>query len=481
MSSRTAYDAIVVGSGPNGLAAGIVLARAGYLVKIFEARETIGGGMRSAEWTLPGFIHDVCSAIHPLGAGSPFFKTLPLADHGLEWIFPPASLAHPLDDGTAAVLEHSVEATAHTLGVDAAEYKKLMNLLIPSWNKLAAELLGPLRLPRHPLELARFGWRSIRSARAFAESFFQGVHARALFAGLAGHAILPLEELATAAFGLILGVLGHTVGWPIPKGGSQTIADALASYFQSLGGEIVTATLVRSIDELPAARAVLFDVTPQQLLQIAGRRFSSRYRRKLERYRYGSGVFKMDWALNGPIPWKAGDCARASTVHVGGTLEEIAAAEQEVGKGDHPEKPFVLVAQQSLFDPLRAPSGKHTAWAYCHVPHGSTVDMTERIEAQIERFAPGFKDCILARHAFSTRDFERYNPNYIGGDINGGVQDIWQLFSRPAGLFRPYSTSAEGIYICSSSTPPGGGVHGMCGYHAAKAALRECFYSSSSA
>ena len=476
MTERHTYNAIVVGSGPNGLAAAITLAQAGLSVVVFEAKSTIGGGMRSAELTLPGFVHDVCSAIHPLGIGSPFFRALPLAKYGLEWIHPLAPVAHPFDNGTAALLERSIDATSETLDTqDATAYRKLMEPLVRSWDRIADDLLGPLHLPQHPVEMARFGLLAIRSAQGLAKGLFKGERARGLFAGLAAHSIMPLDRSLTAAFGLILGVLGHAVGWPMPRGGSQRIADALSSYFRSLGGEIVTSVPVESIDDLPPARAVLLDVTPRQLIRIAGHRLPSGYRRRLEDYRYGPGVFKVDLALRSPIPWKASECARAGTVHIGGTLEEIVESEREVWEGNHPEKPYVLVAQQTLFDSTRAPQGKHTAWAYCHVPNGSTFDMTERIESQIERFAPGFRDCIIARSTRSPIELEQYNPNYVGGDINGGVQDILQLFTRPVARIVPYSTPVKGLYICSSSTPPGGGVHGMCGYHAARAALKECF------
>ncbi len=468
------YDAVVVGAGPNGLAAAITLARAGWSVLVFEAGKTVGGGARSAMLTLPEFVHDVCSAIHPLAMASPFFRSLPLADYGLEWIQPSAPLAHPLDDGTVVMLERPVAATAEALGIDAIAYRQLIAPLVACWDELTADLLGPLPLPpRHPLTLARFGLRAIRSAQGLIQSWFRGEHARALFAGMAGHSMLPLDRPLSAAFGLVLGAAGHAMGWPLPRGGAQKIADSLASYLHLLGGEIVTGSPVASIDELPPARAVLFDVTPRQLLHIAGRRLPAGYRRLLKRYRYGPGVFKIDWALDSPIPWTAEGCRRAGTVHLGATFEEIAASEQAVWQGEHPERPFVLLAQPSLFDPTRAPAGKHTAWAYCHVPHGSPVDMTERIEAQVERFAPGFRDCILARHTMSPAELEAYNPNYIGGDINGGVQDLWQHFARPAPRLVPYRTPARGIYICSSSTPPGGGVHGMCGYHAARAVLRD--------
>ena len=466
------HDAIVVGGGPNGLAAAITLARAGRSVSVVEAEATVGGGTRSAELTLPGFVHDICSAVHPLGIGSPFFRGLSLATNGLTWIHPDTPLAHPLDDGTAIVLERSVAATAAGLGRDAAAYRRWMGPLVADTDKILAELLGPLKPPRHLLALARFGPLALLPASALARLLFLGERARALFAGIAAHAIQPLEHPATAAFGLILGMLGHAVGWPMPRGGSQRIADALVASLRSLGGDVVTTHRVEAIDDLPAARAVLFDVTPRQLLAIAGPRFPAGYQRKLAGYRYGAAAFKVDWALDGPIPWTASACARAGTVHLGGTLDEIAAGEAAVARGKHPERPFVLVAQPSLFDPTRAPAGQHTVWAYCHVPNGSRFDMTERIEAQIERFAPGFRDRILARSVLSPAALERCNANYVGGDINGGVQDLRQLFTRPVARLVPYSTPARGIYLCSSSTPPGGGVHGMCGYFAARAALR---------
>jgi phytoene dehydrogenase-like protein len=473
---RGSPEAVVVGAGPNGLAAAIALAQAGRSVAVFEAAETVGGGCRSAELTLPGFVHDVCSAIHPLGVGSPFFRTLPLAEYGVEWLHPDVPLAHPLDDGTAVVLERSVEATAAGLGRDGAAYQRLMAPLVADTNKILADLLGPLPLPpRHPIALTRFGLAAIRSARGLVDSHFEGLRARALFAGVAAHSFLPLEQSPSAAFGLMLGLLGHAVGWPLPRGGSQRIVDALAANLRSLGGEIVTAEPVVSIDQLPPAHAVLLDVAPRQALKLAGPRLPFLYRRQLDRFRYGPGVFKVDLALDGPVPWRADACRRAGTVHVGGTFEEIAAAERAVWRGEHPQRPFVLVAQQSLFDSTRAPEGRHTVWAYCHVPNGSGVDMSQHIEAQIERFAPGFRDRILARSGMSAAEMQVYNANYVGGDINGGLQDLWQLFTRPAFRLIPYRTPVEGLYICSASTPPGGGVHGMCGYHAAKTALRDRF------
>lgn len=473
MPTRSTYDAVVVGSGPNGLAAAITLARAGGSVLVVEAHATPGGGMRSAALTLPGFVHDVCSAIHPLGVASPFMCTVPLTEHGVTWIHPPAAVAHPFDDGTAAVLEHSVPLTGETLGPDAAAYTRLMVPLVQHWEALMEESLSPIHLPRHPLYMARFGLLAVRSARALAEAWFTGPRARGFFAGLAAHSSMPLEQPLTAAFGLLLGMLGHAVGWPLPQGGSQQLATALAAYLRTLGGAIVTGTPVTSVGVLPPARAVFLDVTPRQVLRLAGHRLPARYRRQLERYRYGAAVFKMDWALNSPIPWKAQACRRTATVHLGGTFPEIAASEHAACTGQHAEAPYMILAQPSLYDATRAPAGQHTAWAYCHVPHGSTVDMTARLEAQIERFAPGFRDCILARSVMPPAALEQYNANYIGGDINGGVQDLWQLFTRPTVRFIPYATPIKGLYICSSSTPPGGGVHGMCGYWAARAALRR--------
>ncbi len=473
MNGSRSYDAVVIGAGPNGLAAAIRLAQAGLSVLVVEAEDQIGGGARSSELTLPGFVHDVCSAVHPLAKGSPFFRTLPLESHGLEWIEPSAPLAHPLDDGTAVLLERSIERTTETLGGDAAAYRKLMTPLVRDWERLDAELLAPLHIPKHPFALARFGLRGLRSARRLAESRFKRREARALFAGLAAHSAVPLERMATSAFGLVLGMTGHAVGWVFPRGGAGRIADALASYLRSLGGEIVTGWRVESLDELPRARLVLCDLTTRGLLRIAEDKLPSAYRRRLERYRYGPAVFKVDWALDAPVPWKAEACLRAGTVHLGGTLEEIAVAEQAAWKGEHAGRPFVLVAQPSLFDETRAPVGKHTLWAYCHVPLGSNFDMTGRIEAQIERFAPGFRDLVLARHVMPPGALERHNANLVGGDINGGAQDIRQLFTRPVLRLNPYSTPIKGLYLCSSSTPPGGGVHGMCGYHAAQAALRD--------
>jgi phytoene dehydrogenase-like protein len=468
------YDAIVVGAGPNGLAAAITIQQAGFSVLLIEAKDVIGGGAQSAALTLPHFVHDVCSAIHPLAAISPFFKKLPLQQYGLEFIHPPVDAAHPFDDGSAAALYKSIDQTAQGLGKDETAYKKLMNPLVQHWPNMARDALGPLHFPRHPLYMAAFGLKALAPATHLAKRF-SSKEARGLWAGMAAHSIQPLSHLATSAIALVLLTAAHIAGWPLPKGGSKAIADALASYFVSLGGVIQTNFYVRSLSQLPSSHAVLFDVTPKQLLQIAGQKFSSLYKWQLQRYRYGPGVFKIDWALEGPIPFMAPACREAGTVHLGNTLEEIAAGEQLIAEGKHAEKPFVLLAQQSLFDATRAPEGKHTAWAYCHVPNGSTTDMTVPIEKQIERFAPGFGKLIEARHTMNTAQIEAYNANYIGGDISGGSIDITQLFTRPALRLSPYKTSAKGIYICSSSTPPGAGVHGMCGYNAAKRALKDVF------
>ena len=474
MAPRTgSYDALVVGAGPNGLSAGIAIAQTGRTVLVVEGRDTVGGGARSAALTLPGFLHDVCSAVHPLAVGSPFFTTLPLSDHGLDWVQPPAPLAHPLDDGTAVIMERSVEATADGLGRDAASYSSLFGPLVRDWQKLGKDILGPFRVPRHPMVTGRFGLHGLRSALSVAKARFSGERARALFAGMAAHSALPLERSPSAAVGLVLGASGHAVGWPLPRGGSQRISEALASHLLSLGGRIETGIWVERLEDMPAAGVILLDITPRQVVRIAGCRLPGRFRRRLEAYRYGLGAFKIDWALSGPVPWRAQECAWAGTVHLGGTMEEIAHAEREVWSDRHPERPFVLLSQPSLFDPSRAPDGMHTAWAYCHVPNGSDFDMTDRIEAQVERFAPGFRDRILKRSVRPPAGLEAYNPNYVGGDINGGVQDIGQLFSRPVRMLSPYAIPSTNLFICSSSTPPGGGVHGMCGYFAARAALRR--------
>ena len=471
---RTArYDAVVIGAGPNGLAAAITLARAGKSVLVREANETIGGSCRSAQLTLPGFVHDICSTAQAMAGISPFFRSVPLEQYGVRFAKPRAAFAQPLDNGAAALVRGSVDETAAGLGEDGPAYRKLMAPLMEAWEDLAPALLGPPRVPSHPLLLARFGIHAIRSARGLAESTFRTPAARALFAGVAAHSVLPLEWKATAAFGLVLLIAAHVTGWPVAVGGSQKLADALATYLLSLGGEIQTAAPVRSLDELPSSRAVLCDITPRQLLRIAGDRLPASYRRRLSRFRYGPGAFKVDWALDGPIPWKAVEGASAGTLHLGGTLEELAESERAPWEGKAPNKPYVLLVQSSLFDPTRAPEGKQTAWGYCHVPNGCTIDMTDAIESQIERFAPGFRDRVIARHVMSPADLERHNENLIGGDIGGGSNELSQLFTRPVARVVPYSTPIAGLYLCSSSTPPGGGVHGMCGYYAAQAALKR--------
>ena len=466
-------DVVVVGSGPNGLAAAIALAQQGAAVRVLEARQEIGGGARTAALTLPGFAHDVCSGCHPMGVLSPFFRTLPLAAHGLEWIRPSASVAHPLDDEPAVLLRRSVDDTARELGDDADAYARLMRPFTRKPLELLDELLAPLHVPRHPLRMLRFGLIAMRSAASLARARFRGRRARALFAGCAAHAILPFDRAFSSAIGVLLAATGHIDDWPVAAAGSGAIARALAGLLGEHGGTIDTGVMVTSLADLPPARVYLFDTSPAQLADIAGPILPARYVRQLRRFRYGPGVFKLDWALDGPIPWRDPRCLEASTVHVGGSFEEIAAAEDDVWRGDHPQRPFVLICQQSQFDPGRAPPGKHTGYAYCHVPAGSTVDLTEIVERQIERFAPGFRERILARHVLRTVDFERMNPNDVGGAITGGVADALQLFTRPVARLDPYSTPHPRIFLCSASTPPGGGVHGMCGFYAAQSARRR--------
>ncbi|HEX4418908.1 MAG TPA: NAD(P)/FAD-dependent oxidoreductase [Kofleriaceae bacterium] len=465
-------DAVVIGAGPNGLAAAVHLARSGASVLVLEAEREIGGGTRTAELTLPGFHHDRCSAVHPMAILSPWLRQLPLADHGLTWIQPPASVAHPLDDGPAVLLRRSLADTTEQLAGDARSYRRLVAPMLRDPHGLYADALAPLGLPRHPLLMLRFGLRGLRSATGLARRFATP-QARALFAGCAAHSILPLDRALTAAVGLMFLIAGHVEDWPIAAGGSAAIPRALAGVLAAAGGRIETGVRVRALADLPAARAYLFDTSPAQLAAIAGPVLPRRYLRRLGRYRYGPGVFKLDWALDGPIPWRDPRCLEASTVHLGGTLEELAAAEAAVWRGDHPERPFVLLCQQSQFDPARAPAGRHTGYAYCHVPAGSAVDQTAQIERQVERFAPGFRDRILARHVTAPADFERDNPNYVGGAVTGGVADLFQLFTRPVARLDPYATPNPRIYLCSASTPPGGGIHGMCGYHAARSALRR--------
>ena len=438
-----------------------------------EAAEVPGGGVRSAELTLPGFVHDVCSSIHPFMSGSPFFRQLSLGQHGLEPVHSPAVVAHPLDDGSAVLVERSVEETAAGLGGDADAYRKLLGPLCSAWPELERGLLGPLvHLPDHPYRLARFAIYGLRPARSLARSTFDGERARALFAGCAAHSIVPLERWGTSAFGLVLLTLAHVVGWPFPRGGAQRIASALISVLEGFGGKVEAGAPVDSLDSVPAG-VVLCDVSPRELVRIGGRRLPASYARRLMRFPHGPGVFKIDFALDGPIPWRAEECTRAATVHLGGTLDEIAASERAPWDGRHAERPFVLLAQHSLFDSTRAPAEQHTVWAYCHVPNGSTFDMTERIEMQIERFAPGFRDRVLARNVLTPAGLEQYDRNYVGGDINGGAASLRSLLARPVVALSPYRTPANGVYLCSASTPPGGGVHGMCGYLAARAALSD--------
>ncbi|MBC8078411.1 MAG: NAD(P)/FAD-dependent oxidoreductase [Chloroflexales bacterium] len=476
MPSQKQYDAVVVGAGPNGLAAAIRLAEAGQRVLLVEAADEVGGSTRSDAATMPGYVHDIGAAILPLGFASPYLARLPLATHGLRWVFPAAPVAHPLDGGTAVVMERSVAATARGLGRDGAAYYALMAPLVRRWHQIAPSILRPWPSPRRPLALAQFGLRAIWPAALLAKVLFREQPARALMAGHAAHIMLPLDQPTTAAPALVLATLAHVTGWPFPAGGAQQLSRALAAHLRSLGGEIITGWRVGDLAELPPHRAALLDVTPRQLLQIAGARLPERYRRALGHYRYGAGVFKIEYAIAGELPWAARGCLRAGTVHLGGTLDEIAAGEREIAAGRIAECPFVLLAQQSLFDRSRAPAGNNTVWAYCHVPHGSTEDMTSRIEAQIERFAPGFQERILARTVRGPQALGAFNPNIIGGDINGGAQDIRQLYTRPVAALDPYATPTQGIYLCSSSTPPGGGVHGLCGFFAAESALRHSLH-----
>ena len=472
VSARASLDAIVIGSGPNGLAAAIVVARAGYSVRVYEGQPTIGGGMRSAELTRPGFVHDVASTVHALVAISPFFKTLPLADFGLEFAFPSAPFAHPLDDGSAVVVERSIEATAAALdGKDGRAYRKLIEPFVETSEQLMDALLGPFSL-RHPIMMAKFGRFAGRSASSLARHKFESERTRAMFAGVAAHSMVPLDKLATSGYALGLILAAHSVGWPVARGGAQQTSNTLAAYLRSLGGEIVTGVPIESLDALPKSRVVLCDVTPRQLIRMAGDRMRGLYKWRLSRFRYGPGVFKMDWALNAPVPWRAAECARSGTLHLGGSFADVAESERDAWEGRVSDRPYVLVVQPSLFDATRAPAGMHTLWAYCHVPNGSTFDMRERIEAQIERFAPGFHECIVERSITTPADLERSNANLVGGDIAGGAADAAQLYSRPIAALHPYRTSIDGVFLCSSSTPPGVGVHGMCGFHAAQDALR---------
>jgi phytoene dehydrogenase-like protein len=470
------YDALIIGSGPNGLAAAITLARAELSVLVIEARETIGGGTRSAELTLPGFVHDVCSAIHPLASSSPFFRSVPLENFGLTWIHPDIPLAHPLADGRVAVMHRSAEETADQLGVDGAAYRRTIGALAAEGEALFDDLLGPLPLPpQHPMAMLRFGRHAWRPALGWARSTFRTPEARALFAGNAAHSWLPLETPLTAAVGLLLHVSGHHAGWPVARGGSQSIAAAMAGYLRSLGGEVRTGCEVKSLAELPEARAVLFDTSPQALASIAGDRLPAGYRARLNRYRHGPAAYKLDLALSEPIPWRSQECRLAGTVHLGGDCEHIAAAESAIWKGVLPEQPFMLVGQQSICDPTRAPAGRHTAWIYAHVPAGWELDATECLLDHVEEYAPEFRDTILATHVLRPLDFQAYNPNFLGGDIIGGVQDWRQMFTRPVARLNPYTTPNPNLFLCSAATPPGAGVHGMAGWHAARTALHRVF------
>ena len=473
MTAKNEYDAVVVGAGPNGLAAAITLCQQGKSVLLVEAKDTVGGGMRSAGLTLPGFQHDVCAAVHPMGAVSPFFRSLPLTSLGVAWIHSPAPLAHPLDDGSAVILERSVEQTAASLGADCRNYLKMVRHLVAGWDKLVIDLLQPLHFPKDPVLFARFGIKAMQSVDRLVNHNFRTMPARSLISGLSAHAIMPSWQTGSAAVGLIFAAAGHAAGWPIVKGGSQKIADALRNCLLDLGGQIKTGYSVASLDDLPTATNIFLDVTPRQMARIARKRLAPDYYKKMVEYPYGPGIFKVDWALSGPVPWKAEACLRAATVHVGGTFEEIAESENSVWRGTIPEKPFLIFGQPSLFDTSLAPSEKHTAWAYCRVPNGSTFDMTEIIENQIERFAPGFRKLILARHTMNTREMEHYNSNYVGGDIGGGRQNPIMNLLRPLGRRRAYILPVKGIYLCSSSMPPGPGVHGMCGYQAALQLLKQ--------
>ncbi|MFY0685381.1 MAG: NAD(P)/FAD-dependent oxidoreductase [Balneola sp.] len=474
-SEHSIFDAYVIGSGPNGLSSAIALAQQGLKVKIFEAKDSVGGGTRTLELTESGFKHDICSAVHPTAVSSPFFNTLPLQKFGLEWIHPAFPLAHPLENNEALIVERSLEATLSRFDKDAKNYKKLFNDFINSWEDLSEDLFGTLRIPKHPLSMMRFGWYGMFSAKLLADSFFKTERAKAYFCGLAAHSILPLENAFTSSFGLVLGTTVHSSGWPIAKGGSHSITKALAALLESLGGEIELNTRIETLDQLPPNKPVLFDLTPRQIITIAENKLSKSLKDKLLNYQYGPGAYKMDFALSEPVPWLNEDCKKAGTLHLGGSMKEIMHSEREVWKGIHSDKPYVIVSQPSIFDGTRAPKGKHTLWAYCHVPNGSTENMNEQIIAQIERYAPGFRDTVISYSDMTAMDFEKYNSNYIGGDINGGAQNLKQLFGRPLFKWDPYKLPVDHLYICSSSTPPGGGVHGMCGFNAAQSVLKNEF------
>lgn len=473
--AKESSDVVVVGSGPNGLAAAITMAMRGLSVLLLEGAQELGGGLRTRELTIPGFMHDVCASVFALGVCSPFFKSVDLARFGLEWVFPPAALAHPLDDGSAVLLRRGQDNLQHDLGQDGSALGDLMEPMLRNWEDFLEDALRAPRLPRRPLSLARFGLKAVFSARGLAEKRLKTPRARALFAGLAAHSVLPLERVGSAAAGLMLGAAAVKWGWPLASGGSKSLALALSRRLESLGGEIQPGRWVRGPRDIPKAKVVLFDLTPRNLARSAKGLFPPAYLNRLGSHPLGPGVFKMDWALSAPIPWKARECFQAATVHLGGTLEEIAESEKKVWEGKAPEKPFVLLVQPTLFDRARAPEGKHVAWAYCHVPNGCNEDMSRRIEAQVERFAPGFRDVILARSVLDPKGLEEYNPNYVGGDFLGGPQDPARLMLMPLGSWMPYRTPTRGYYICSSPMPPGGGVHGMCGYNAAQRALADMF------
>ncbi len=468
------YDAIVLGSGPNGLTAAAALARRGVKVLVIEARDEIGGGTRTAELTLPGFLHDVCSAVHTTGCLSPAFEALELEDNGLDWLYPSASVAHPLDDGDAAVLWGSVEDTAYDLEADAGRYRRLLRPIVDGGEPLFSDILSPLSFPRQPLRMARLGWHGLWSAAHLVRRFSEP-KTKALIAGCAGHSILPLSSLLTAGLSLVFLAAGHLRPWPVARGGSKSIATALERVCRAAGVDFELGHEVRSLSELPASKAVLFDTSPKQLVEVAGEELPQSYVERLRRFRMGPGVFKVDWALDGPIPWRAERCLEAATVHVGGTFEEIADSERRMFRGEVVERPYLILTQQSVVDDTRAPAGKHTAYAYCHVPSNCDVDRTQAIEAQVERFAPGFRERILARHSTSPRQLEAYNPAYVGGAITGGVNDFRQFIARPALRLNPYTTPNRRLFVCSQSTPPGGGVHGMCGWHAARTVLHKVF------
>lgn len=465
----------MVGSGPNGFAAAITLQRAGLAVLLVEEKDVLGGGVRSAELTLPGFIHDVCSAVYPLGADSPVFKSMHLEEFGLKYLQPKYAIAHPFDDGSSVAIESSITETAAQFAKDADNYKRIFSPIVKEWPSIRSAFVSPFHLSAYSKAKARFASYAITSAKYFAKHQFNTLQARALFAGMAAHSMLPLDKFTSSSIGIVLNTVAHINCWPLPKGGSQQITNALAKCFKKYGGEIQNGNRISSLQQLPASKVILLDVTPAQLLSIAGEEFSRFYKFQLRNYKYGTGIFKIDWALSQPVPFRNQKCKQATTIHIGGSFEEIYFSEDIISKDKISEKPFVLFVQPGVVDASRAPESKQTAWAYCHVPNGSTKDMTETIEAQVERFAPGFRDCILARHVMNTQDVEAYNSNYIGGDINGGAPTIGQLFSRPVLRLSPYRTSAKGVYVCSSSTPPGGGVHGICGYYAARRALKDMF------